>query len=170
MISVDYRKSSYRLTISNLLNSENNDLIMFKFDTGAVQTIISIEALLDDIELENIDKNRIKITFENKFKTHIKTVFKSASGTDMAGYLCKSRNVLVDETEFKEFFYYLTFDTNRKLALLGDDFISCCDFVHSAGNDILIRGFDRARYTGQHKSGSITNDEISLAFLETVKK
>lgn len=68
--------------------------------------------------------------------------FESASGHVMKGYWIKATDVVVDSTYIKEFYYVLLIDVEKRVALLGDDFIAGCSFTHSAGNDILITAFD----------------------------
>ena len=49
--------------------------------------------------------------------------------------------------------------TDEKRALLGDNFIDCCEFSHDSHHNIVIRGFDSAAYGME--SNWINSDEIS---------
>ena len=81
----------------------------------------------------------------------------------MIGYLCNATDVKVNSTILKQFYYYLIFNVEHKIALLGDDFISCCTFVHSANSDIIIQAFDSDNYTMKQNTYALSEDEISSA-------
>lgn len=158
MIKVQHLNSSYKLQISNLIDKDN---IWFKFDTGAINTVISLKALISTKKIQYVDKNSLK----ERLRVGIPTKpFKSASGDDMIGYLCKATNVEIDNVVLNQFYYYLTLNTEYPIALLGDDFISCCNFTHSTHSDIIIKSFDSANYKIKHSTDALSENEISLAF------
>lgn len=160
MIKVQHRNSAYRLQLSNLIN---NDSIWFKFDTGAINTIVSLEALVNSKKLQSFDK---KTFIANLRKGTLTKDFTSASGNLMKGYLCKATDVRIGGTIFGQFYYYLIVDINHPIALLGDDFISCCNFVHETNSDIIINGFEDNNYTINQNTYALSEEEISLALLE----
>lgn len=150
MIKVHYGRSTYYTKLRNL----TDNVIIIKFDTGAVNTVISLEALTNN---KNIDKNKLIKQLENSKKSHI---FKSASGNDMIGYLCNASNVKISGVNIKDFYYYLIVNTEQSLALLGDDFISCCSFNHSINSDIIINAFNDKLYKDKQLDTYI--DELEL--------
>ena len=139
MIRAEYSKdfSTYTLVLSDIEFSDGISLNM-KFDTGAVRTVISIWSLFQHLSINTI--NRLKEGFEN---AGIKSKeFSSASGNELKGYPCVIHNAKLNGVVIKDFCFYLILDTRRKIALIGDDFVSCCDFHHIIDGDIVIDSFD----------------------------
>lgn len=160
MIKIHYGNSAYHIKLLNLIN---NKVTVFKFDTGAINTIISFEALVDGKMLKQIDKQN----FMNSLRKNIPTKdFRSASGNYMKGFLCKATDVKIGDAILSKFYYYLVFNINHKIALLGDDFISCCNFIHESNSDIIINDFDDDNYTINQNTYALSEDEITLALLE----
>ena len=139
MIKVKYMEASsvYALTLSDISFGDGTAVIM-KFDTGAVRSVISIWSLFQYLSINTI--NNLRDGFE---KAGIKPKdFSSASGNELKGYPCVIHNARLKGTLIKDFCFYLILDSRRKTALLGDDFIACCDFHHSINGDIIIDDFD----------------------------
>lgn len=160
MIRVDYDRdnSRYTLRLRNL-SIGNNSLITIKFDTGAINTVIGIRTLFKYMSIN--DKTKLLNAFEN---SGIESEpFHSASGDELIGYPCIVHNVEISGEKVKNFCFYLIINTDRPIALLGDDFISCCDFSHNKHEDIIINDFDdRAIYSKFLKKSSrvLELDEI----------
>ena len=114
-------------------------VLMMKFDTGAVSTVISIEALT---KME-IDKERFIRKIEGRAE---KRIFRSASGYKMKGYLVHADDVIMVDTKISRLYYYLIVDVNDDVCLLGDDFISKCVFRHNKDGDIEIKDMDTDGY------------------------
>jgi hypothetical protein len=69
----------------------------------------------------------------------------------------------------KDFYFYLTLEGRNTLALLGNDFISCCDFRHLINGDIIIDNFDNVLLCDKFKSQckkAFELDELVTATLE----
>lgn len=61
-------------------------------------------------------------------KFTVRMNFKAASGSDFGGYLCCAHNVVLEGSVIKKFYYFLTMQ-DRKLALLGVDFLTYCLYI-----------------------------------------
>ena len=144
MIKVRYHSDAmcYTLTINDL---GIGDVSRFpiKFDTGATSTVIGIYTLFNRISPNNIQK--LKDGFE---KAGIQPRdFSSATGHQLLGYPCKVHGVDVSGHILEDFYFHLVLDTKRKLSLLGNDFISCCNFKHEIDSNILIEDYDLKSYS-----------------------
>ena len=65
------------------------------------------------------------------------------------------------------FYYFLIVDIETPLALLGDDFISCCDFSHSVNGNIKITGIDEMLYRGSNETKEVLElSEINELLIE----
>ena len=155
MIKAYHSRASYYLKLKNL-NSYNNNIIAIKFDTGAVNTIISLEALCGS---KACNKQKIIQYVQGCGNLHTKN-FKSASGNNMTGVLCHAKNVKLSGCNIEDFYYYLIINVNESIALLGDDFISYCNFTHQVGKDIDIVGFDRENYRNKEDLKCIDTSTI----------
>lgn len=154
-----YTGRAYILNVADIGNTKDN--IIMLFDTGAMKTVIPLSLLAD----KSLNEEHRK-TFKNKIKNKkiSKETFRSVSGIDdIEGYLCKAENVIISGTPFKVFYYYLIVDDLCKSALIGDDFISCCKFMHSVNGDMEINGFDQKEYINKHEKHSLTTKEILAA-------
>lgn len=128
-----------------------------KFDTGANETIISIEKVLGKVT----DKQREKIKEFIYSKNVTPTSFNTASGDSFIGFPTCLKNVFIGQCKFDVFYYYLVIDkmkANKQIALLGDNFIDCCDFSHKAHSDIIITDFDFSMYNVS--PNCLSTDEI----------
>ena len=61
-------------------------------------------------------------------KFTVRMNFKAALGSDFGGYLCCAHNVVLGGSVIKKFYYFLTMQ-DRKLALLGVDFLTYCLYI-----------------------------------------
>lgn len=112
--------------------------IFMKFDTGAVNTVIGLRTLFKYLSKNNLDKllNMFEISGIHKEK------FNSASGDALYGYPCVLHDVEVSGIRIKNFCFYIIVNDKRTLSLLGNDFISFCDFSHKKGEDIIITNYN----------------------------
>lgn len=128
-----------------------------KFDTGACETVISIEKILGKITDEQRAKIKEYILSENATSKD----FRSASGDSFVGYATNIKNVFIGQCKFECFYYYLVIDKmkdDKQIALLGDNFIDCSDFSHKSHGNIVITGFDFDSYG--ISSNCLSTDEI----------
>lgn len=136
-----------------------NKYINFKFDTGATRTVISVNALMDKeytLEEQKEQFHQIK----NAKDALVIDEFTSASGDKMGGIKCCASQINLSGEIWENFYYYIVFGSKRKTALIGDDFISCCSFVHSVNGDIILKSFDDGLYTRKNGSKSIKSVEL----------
>ena len=133
-----------------------------KFDTGAGVTVISSGLFLDDKSGEALEK------LEDYFKSRgcCGREFVSASGDTMFGYKIHANDVMIDNTNFSDFYYYFILNSKRAIALLGDDFIECCYFSHIPHEGIDISKFDFEDY-GTMEENDIRNDEL-IEFIDSL--
>lgn len=151
MIKVKYNKqlSIYMLRLDNF-SLGDTDTIFLKFDTGAINTVIGIRVLF-----EYLSKNDFNKLLEALKESGIEAEsFKSASGNELLGYPCVVHNVEISGEHFENFCFYLIINSDRNIALLGDDFISHCDFKHKKQGDIIISDFEDASMYESFRRGS----------------
>ncbi len=135
----------------------NTSFFAIKFDTGAANTVISVEKISGDLTDEQLKKIKDYITSQN---IHSKE-FKSASGHTFNAYPSYMTDITIGSHLFNRFFYYIVIDRlfdDRKLALLGDDFIDCCGFSREPHGNIIIDKFDFSAY--RSNGNMISTDEI----------
>lgn len=113
--------------------------IKFKFDTGATNTIITVNSLFTDSVLAA--KVILYLKKCRDEKKYLFNDFKSASGNNMSGVLCSIDNFTLTGLEPFKFYFYLIFSTAHQKALLGVDFIECCDFHCKVRRNIEIENF-----------------------------
>ena len=128
------------------------------FDTGAVCTVLSIASLTGN----TIDKEALCKKLEQRTR---RRRFRSASGTDMHGYLVCADNMSLSDYPVQLFFYYLIVDVDDAVALLGNDLISCCDFTHKDGDDIKVSSFNQLRYQNAY-SGAVKDADLQALIAE----
>ena len=136
MFRAIHKHKRYQISLVNVYGKAG---IVAFFDTGAVSTIISVESLAG----EDIDKEKLASELR---KTGKEQVFYSASGNEMHGYLVCAPDVSISGMKIKQFYYYLIVDVDDNLALLGNDFISYCNFTHKQEDDIMVSSFDYEKY------------------------
>ena len=66
----------------------------------------------------------------------------------MKGILCSVNDFAFNGFKSFKFYFYLIFSTANSKALLGVDFIGCCDFNCKIGQDIEITKFYNGVYPG----------------------
>ena len=120
MFRAIYFNHTYSVMVRNI--SPNTALSM-KFDTGSVATVISVDALK-----VNVRKDRF-ISLLNERDVPVR-IFHSASGNELMGYPVVAENVLISGQAIESFYYYLIVNVDYSISLLGDDFISSCEYAH----------------------------------------
>jgi hypothetical protein len=129
-----------------------------KFDTGAINTVISLKRMVCGKEYYIKRINKYIADRGNV----IRKIFFSASGHELIGYLCKASFVEISGSMVNVFYYYLILDGERDISLLGNDFISACDFNHKRLQSIRIDYFDEKAYVENFENqGVLTLDELS---------
>ncbi len=141
-----------------LPDTDYND-VFFKFDTGAAHTIITLPAF---IEVDSASyKQRFLIAEQLRNSKYEKMRFNATFGDTRQGILCQASNVILNGCMFEDFYFYLIIPNKEEevilrrsenniieppKALLGMDFISCCDFEGKTQNDIVVTEFHNSRY------------------------
>ena len=131
-----HRNASYSVVADKI----NQVIIPMSFDTGAVNTVISLSAYYNKSIVADYFAKLISESVRHK-------TFHTASGESLEGYLVCAEKVSISGFLLDRFYYYLLpMKTDRSVALLGDDFISNCSFQHEVQGDILVTGFDMESY------------------------
>ena len=118
--------------------------IVFKFDTGAAATVLSLGALLNTQTIELCRGANIKFGSTDSVKLN------SAFGHHTDGYKACIKGVRVAGTFFENFYFYFLPNVLEFTALLGDDVISCCSFTHEPLGHILC-DINMACYQKRHE-------------------
>ncbi|MBR0090677.1 MAG: hypothetical protein IJP92_03150 [Lachnospiraceae bacterium] len=158
MIRAQYQKKTsvytIRLTQHNVGDTKS---ILFKFDTGAVSTIIGIRTLFDTITEEQIIEFR-KYFSEAQVKEQR---FSVATGHKLHGYPCAFSDIMLSGEQIDWFPFYLIMDTDRKVALIGNDFITHCAFDHKPDDDIIIHGYQKDRLRESFLENNLNTFELN---------
>ena len=158
-IGIDYNKNTETYTIPLSFPSLDSDsfFIKFKFDTGASSTMITAGSLCDGEE----DMAKLAYFLESCRRTgrYISKPLYSAYGDGKYGILCHIKDFVFPGGVPFTFYFYLIYLTDHRKALLGADFISCCDCNLKAKEDIEITRFHDSMYKGKFgfasQSGSL---------------
>ncbi len=140
--------------------------IKFKFDTGASNTTITVNSLFTN----SLVSAKVILYFKKcrDEKKYLFNDFRSASGDYMSGVLCSIDNFTFTGFSPFKFYFYLIFSTAYQKALLGVDFIECCDFNCKPRENIEIENFHDSMYSAMFgitaKTHAIdVNDLITMA-------
>lgn len=133
-----------------------------KLDIGAACTVISVDNFVKHISPD--EKIRLEQFCEKRCSE--KRKFVSASGDEFWGYQVIAHGVIIDNTVFYSFVYYLVIHNKRSIALLGVDFLDNAEYEHKVHDSIEINGFDDAKY-GKEDIQGIENDEI-ISFIDGI--
>lgn len=161
--SDEHNLFSVRLTLTGVQHTCFVPHVLAKLDTGAMGTVISLGALLKPEYLSAL--GRVKFDLDNKGAVRLK----SASGGDMIGFPYYLKNVKVSGVLLPKFYFYLVPDGEREIVLLGYDFISCLDFCHSPGGDI-IGSMNIKMYEDRHAKGYLAINSVESLVLASVDK
>lgn len=155
MIKAKHQDNAYILLISNILNFGFR-AFPCKFDTGAVNTMLPLGMILDECTSNSDLRDVFARLCE---KSNAVTEFTSAAGNKILGVKCHVNDIIISGMLIHDFYFYLT-NTDRKVALLGDDFISCCTFKHIPDGDILIDNFDSNKYSRNVNTSYVREQDI----------
>lgn len=146
-----YEKQNSYAVQTNAFHKSYNHLLL-KFDTGAKLTTISYAALFNS-KFWGL-KERIKLKNIIDTSSLLKQKFKAVFGEERIGTLCYIKNPKIGSYYIEKFYFYLTPDEVNPSALLGTDFISCCQWQCNIASDIIVTAFDYHRYNNpfQHIS------------------
>lgn len=154
MIRAKYFNNSYMLFVYNALMNDRRPFAC-KFDSGAVATMIPLKLMAGSDNTCNAED-----LFSRLLKMHKTPVtFTAATGHTMTGIKCHAKDIIISGVEIPDFYYYIT-DSNRSVALLGDDFISCCSFKHVPGDDILIDDINLEMYKRNNQGNYVNSKDI----------
>lgn len=149
MVEAEYSQITRQFTVQiRGLGLNKRIYIPMKFDTGAINTVISLKRLICGRAYNLSRINEYVASKENI----IKKKFFSASGHQLTGYLSRASNVEISGTMLKNFYYYIVIDGDREISLLGNDFIAACDFGHLKFENVKISCFDELSYTNIFES------------------
>lgn len=154
-IKYDMRKRSY--TVKCYISDSFKSDLFLKFDTGAVHTMITLSMFINE-DSDSYGQRSI-IAEQLRNSNYSKVKLSAAFGASKDGILCHASDVTLDKYKLDDFYFYLVIPNkedenvgqynpiiNRPKALLGVDFISCCDFECKTGQDIEITDFHPSRY------------------------
>lgn len=144
---VKYSKQAKTYTIVVPEFQQGLRRITFKFDTGATDTMITVNALFTNSKIAKKAVWFLNRCYSNKEKYASKCL-RAASGSKMKGILCSVNDFAFNGLKSFKFYFYLIFSTANPKALLGVDFIRCCDFNCKIGQDIEITKFYNGIYPG----------------------
>ncbi len=139
-----YRKDNNAYTVIASPFNDNLNHLLFKFDSGASYTIVSLAALIPTYSKDFSQRDKIAKQLENSH--YIKRDLKSASGHNMTGILCHVTKIQIAGYFLDHFWFYLVPDYEHPKALLGVDFIACCKFEAEIKRDIIVTRFSKSHY------------------------
>ena len=147
-------------TVYNVPIRLGMDYFDAKFDTGSSATVIAASVFYEGWSDEELKK--LRLFCEEKGCTIRE--FTSASGHKLSGYPVVAKDILIGETSFREFHYYLIIDGRKEMSLIGDDFIENCKYTHEPHENIDITGFDFDSYCGLREK-AMDSDEV-IGFID----
>ncbi len=124
-------KQSYVLLSPKMCDGFNP--VLFKFDTGASFTSITLGSLIDADKITKREQEILRKQILNLDYPHQPLI--SASDHEMTGILCYTKKIILSGQMFENFYFYLIPEFYKK-ALLGADFISCCNFTHELRGEV----------------------------------
>lgn len=170
IIRYSFKLKSFRISCSRLPNLDES--LKFKrsliLDTGAYCSLISITSLLELGLVSNNNLDLLREGFQNG-NIYVRKM-KSASSHIIDCVPCVLRNIYLDDTLIKEFYFYLPLDTSLSSTLLGLDFIRFCNFIKDSETKITITSFDYSRYKENFLRSVGNNSVIDLNLLESVSE
>ena len=181
LFGVDYNTKRHSYIFDCVFLNSALNAISLKFDTGATHTVITLSTF---IEFDSEDyRQRFLIAEQLRNSYYKKNKFYAAFGLSRICILCCAPKLILNGSEFENFYFYLAIPTkkeeelakehddcvmDRPKALLGMDFISCCDFLGKLGsrdidNKLLIR-FNESRY----KAKKQWQDRNSVLYVDSL--
>lgn len=135
--------SAYSVEVTNLKSEK--EVVYFKLDSGASDTVVAFETLYG----KDVSKDAlIEYCAEKNIKKH---TFYSVSGNSMEGYYTVSTDVSMGGFRLEKFGYYLIINVNNNVALLGDDFLIHCHYVHEPYGGIVVEAVMADQYGKEMK-------------------
>ncbi len=164
-----YEKQNSYAVQTNAFHKSYNQLLL-KFDTGAKLTMISYAALLNFEYWTSKERKELENILDNS--SFLKQKFKAVFGQERIGTLCYIKDAKIGNYYIQKFYFYLTPDGVNPSALLGADFISCCQWQCNIASDIIVTAFDDYRYNNpfQHTSEEqiCSLNSLDLPFQNTI--
>jgi len=148
---VSYSQFGYYSVDLTGLSLGDSLFVPMKFDTGSPYTLISVQSLYSNVSIKGVDLLRDRFS---ELGIQPLGYVRSATGHPIEAYPLIISNVyLNDELFISKFPFYLVLNVGRPLALLGDDFVSCCSFSHEINSDIVISRYENELSLIKFKSG-----------------
>lgn len=146
MIEFRYTKPAY---YAGVINNYFGLRTLAKFDSGAAISIIGIERFGIAYQERHFIEFFIKYMQDNDIS---KRIYSVANGQEIETYPCIMDKIYLDGTDIYNFRFGFVTSKRSNRFLIGDDFISCCDFSHAIGGSINIRNFSHSKYAGSVES------------------
>lgn len=186
LFGADYNIIDCSYTFNCIFPDSVFNAFYLKFDTGAAHTIITLSTFIKPNSEDY--RQRFLIAEQLRNSHYKKNDFFAAFGLSRPCILCCAPKLLLDGCMFEDFYFYLAVPTkkdeeiameygdrvvDRPKALLGMDFISCCDFLGKLGsrdiNNRLLVKFNESRYRAK-KQWQDRNSVLNIDSLEFLRK
>lgn len=140
MIEFRYKKPAYYVGVINNLFGLRT---LAKFDSGAAISIIGLERFGIELQNKMFLDFFVKYALDNGIN---KEIYTAANEQKIEVYPCVIDDISLDGEIVLNFRFGLVSEQKSNRFLLGDDFVSCCDFRHSIGSSIVVDNFSQSRY------------------------
>lgn len=140
MIEFRYTKHAY---YAGVINNSLGLRTLAKFDSGAAISIIGIERFGIAFQEQQFIDFFIQYVQDKGID---KRIYSVANGQEIETYPCIMDKISIDGTDIQNFQFGLVISQKSNRFLMGDDFISCCDFNHGIGGSIYISKFSYSKY------------------------
>lgn len=165
LINFNYKKFAY---VAGIVNDDYGLCALGKLDTGAVKTLIYLRTFEDTICNKEFIKYFKNIAARQKIEDK---EFTTANNVNVTAYPCSIDYIIMGDVMIKGFRFYLVIEPEANKVLIGDDFLSCCQFKHTIGGPIIIEQFDDSRYAmNTRKIEAINFNEAVNQFLSHWQK
>lgn len=144
--------------------------VNFKFVTGVSDTYVTISSLFNSKEMAA----KALVYLDNRIWSGncIGGKGNLAIGDKRVGILCSIKDFAFEGLEPFTFYFYLIITAAYPKAVLGVDFISCCDHWSNPGGDINITRFSEEEYKKGFSASSMENAldiESALEDISSIK-
>lgn len=157
MIEFAYKKPAY---YAGVINNSLGLRTLAKFDSGAAISIIGLERFGRELQDKLFVDFFINYTKDNSID---KKVYTAANEQEIETYPCMIDKISLNGTDIINFRFGLVLTQKSNRFLLGDDFISCCEFQHMIGGPILINNFSQSRYESSVSNTKLANLTVILS-------
>lgn len=158
MINFRYIKHAY---YTPFYDAVANFSKVAKLDTGAALSVLGAASVCSKIDVllfcDKVKQRAAELQVEQKYLT-------AANGSQFEIIPCRLQNVYLDRTLIQEFKFGLYLNPNSNTFLLGDDFLSCCEFNHTIGGPIQITDFSVDRYKQKNNNVAVNLSDIYNQF------